>query len=128
VISTDSLTVVAMVGALAVGTGVVFRRTARLPVDRARAGRRAGVGRVPPRCRVAATVAMAGLTGLFAAMWLAEFGSKPAAAAVAAVSAIVIAAGLVAIATTWIWWRPRRLLPASLRAEPDGPTAPDAQA
>ena len=71
-ISADSLTVLAMVAVLALGTRRVQRRFAR--------------------------IAMAGLTGLFAALWLAEFGSAVAGAIVAVVALVVIGVGLVGLA------------------------------
>ena len=71
-ISVDSLTVLAMVAVLALGTRRVQRRYAR--------------------------VAMGGLTGLFAALWLAEFGSAVAGAIVAVAALVVIAVGLVGLA------------------------------
>jgi hypothetical protein len=72
VISTDSLTVIAMVGASAFGAVRVRGR--------------------------AATLAMAGLTGLLAALWLGEFGSRVAGAVVGAVAAIALVAGLAGLA------------------------------
>jgi hypothetical protein len=72
VISTDSITVIAMTAAAAFGAV-----------------------RVPGR---AATVAMAGVTGLLAALWLGEFASTAVAAVVALVAVVVLAAGLVWLA------------------------------
>jgi hypothetical protein len=72
VISVDSLTVLAMVAVLALGTRRVQRRFAR--------------------------IAMGGLTGLFAALWLAEFASAVAGAIVAVGSLAVIAVGLAGLA------------------------------
>ena len=71
-ISIDSLTVIAMTAVLGLATWKVSSR--------------------------GATVALAGLTGLFAALWLAEFASTGAAAVVAIVSLVVLAAGLVVMA------------------------------
>jgi len=71
VISADSLTVLAMVGVLALGTRRVQRRSAR--------------------------IATAGLTGLFAALWLAEFASAIAGAIVAVVALVLIGVGLVGL-------------------------------
>ena len=71
-ISTDSLTVLAMVAVLALGTRRVQRRFAR--------------------------IAMGGLTGLFAALWLAEFASAVAGAIVAVVALVVVGVGLVGLA------------------------------
>ena len=73
-ISIDSLTVIAMMAVLALG---------RVACTAARCARR----RPPP-------VALAGSTGLFAALWLAEFASAGAGAVVAIVALVVIAAGL----------------------------------
>jgi hypothetical protein len=67
VISVDSLTVIAMVAASAFATRRVRSR--------------------------GATLAMAGLTGLLAALWLGEFASTAAAAVVALVAVAVLAAG-----------------------------------
>jgi hypothetical protein len=67
VISTDSLTVIAMVAASAFATARVRSR--------------------------GATLAMAGVTGLLAALWLGEFASTTAAALVALVALAVLAAG-----------------------------------
>ncbi len=67
VISVDSLTVIAMVAASAFATRRVGSR--------------------------GATLAMAGLTGLLAALWLGEFASTAAAAVVALVAVAVLAAG-----------------------------------
>jgi hypothetical protein len=72
VISVDSLTVLAMTALLAVGTRRARRRSGR--------------------------IAMAGLTGLFAALWLAEFVSAPAGAVVAAVATAVLVVGLAGLA------------------------------
>jgi hypothetical protein len=72
VISTDSLTVLAMVAA-------------------------AGFGALRVRGRPA-TVAMAGVTGLLAALWLGEFGSRGAGAVIGVVSAALLLAGLVWLA------------------------------
>jgi len=72
VISADSLTVLAMVAVLALGTRRVQRRFAR--------------------------IAMAGLTGLFAALWLAEFAAPLAGAIVAGVALVVTGVGLVGLA------------------------------
>jgi hypothetical protein len=72
VISTDSLTVLAMTAA-------------------------AGFGAVRVRGR-AATLAMAGVTGLLAALWLGEFGSRVGGAVVAVAAAVVLAAGLASLA------------------------------
>lgn len=66
-ISTDSLTVIAMVAASAFATVRVRSR--------------------------AATLVMAGVTGLLAALWLGEFASTTAAAVVALVAVVVLAAG-----------------------------------
>ncbi len=74
-ISTDSLTVLAMVAVLALGTRRVY-------------GRQASPYRRP------GAVALGGLTGLFAALWMAEFASAGAGAVVAIVALVVIAAGL----------------------------------
>ena len=71
-ISADSLTVLAMVAVLALGTRRVQRRSAR--------------------------IAMAGLTGLFAALWLAEFGSALAGAILAVVALVVLGIGVVGLA------------------------------
>jgi len=73
VISADSLTVLAMTAVLALGTRRVRRRSAR--------------------------IAMGGVTGLFAALWLAEFASAVAGAIVAVVSLVVICVGLVGLAS-----------------------------
>jgi hypothetical protein len=67
VISTDSLTVIAMVAASGFATVRVRSRGARL--------------------------AMTGVTGLLAAVWLGEFASTTAAAVVALVAVAVLAAG-----------------------------------
>ncbi len=71
-ISADSLTVLAMTAVLALGTRRVARLSARL--------------------------AMGGLTGLFAALWLAEFASAAAGGIVAVVSLVVAAVGLAGLA------------------------------
>ena len=71
-ISVDSLTVLAMTAVLALGMRRVQRRSARL--------------------------AMGGLTGLFAALWLAEFVSAAAGAVVAVVALAVLAVGLAGLA------------------------------
>jgi hypothetical protein len=98
VISTDSLTVVVMVAALAFATRALYRKAAAVEPQ---------PGRLPPRCLLAAAVAVAGVTGLFAALWLDEFASTTAAALVALVSLAVLVVGLLAIATTWLWsWPP----------------------
>jgi hypothetical protein len=68
VISTDSLTVIAMVAAAGFATVRVHGR--------------------------AATLAMAGVTGLLAALWLGEFASRVAGAVAAAASVVTLAAGL----------------------------------
>jgi hypothetical protein len=72
VISTDSLTVIAMVAAAGFGTWRVSGR--------------------------AATLAMAGVTGLLAALWLGEFGSRAAGAVVAVAAVVVLVVGLVWLA------------------------------
>jgi hypothetical protein len=84
VISTDSLTVLAMVAA-------------------------SGFATVRVRGR-AATLAMAGVTGLLAALWLGEFGPGVAGAVVGVVAAVALAAGLVwlAIGRSRAADRPRR--------------------
>jgi hypothetical protein len=81
VISTDSLTVIAMVAASAFATVRVKGR---------------------------ATVAMAGLTGLLAALWLGELASIVAAAVVAGVSLVVPAAGLAGMTLVRFRQRPGR--------------------
>jgi hypothetical protein len=72
VISLDSLTVIAMAVVLALGTRRVQRRFAR--------------------------IALAGATGLFIALWLAEFASAVAGAVVAVVALVVLAVGLAGLA------------------------------
>jgi hypothetical protein len=72
VISIDSLTVLAMVVVLALGTRRVH-------------------GRFAP-------IAVGGLTVLFAALWLAEFASAIAGAVVAVVALVVLAVGLAGLA------------------------------
>jgi ABC-type uncharacterized transport system permease subunit len=72
VISVDSLTVLAMTAVLALGTRRAERRPAR--------------------------IAMGGLTGLFAALWLAEFASAVAGGVVAVVSLVVLIVGLAGLA------------------------------
>jgi hypothetical protein len=72
VISVDSLTVLAMTVALALGTRRAKRRFGR--------------------------IAMGGLTSLFAALWLAEFVSAAAGALVAVVAAVVLGVGLAGLA------------------------------
>jgi hypothetical protein len=72
VISVDSLTVLAMTVVLALGTRRVRRRFAR--------------------------IAMGGLTGLFAALWLAEFVSAAVGAVVAVVAMVVLVVGLAGLA------------------------------
>jgi hypothetical protein len=72
VISVDSLTVIAMAVVLALGTRRARRRFAR--------------------------IAMAGLTGLFVGLWLAEFASAVAGAIVAVVAVAVLAVGLAGLA------------------------------
>jgi hypothetical protein len=72
VISIDSLTVIAMVAV-------------------------AGFGAFRVRGR-AATVAMAGVTGLLAALWLGEFGPGVAGAVVGLAAAVALAFGLVWLA------------------------------
>jgi hypothetical protein len=74
VISIDSLTVIGMVAVSALLTMRVRRRSA--------------------------TVAMTGLTGLLAALWLGEYVSITAADVVAIVSLVISVAGLAAIAMT----------------------------
>ena len=71
-ISTDSLTVIAMVAVAGFGTCRVRRH--------------------------AATLAMAGVTGLLAALWLGEFGPAVAGAVVGVAAAVAIAVGLVWLA------------------------------
>jgi hypothetical protein len=71
-ISTDSLTVLAMVAVAGFGTARVRSR--------------------------AATLAMAGLTGLLAALWLGEFGPAVAGAVVGLAAAVALMAGLVWLA------------------------------
>ena len=75
-ISIDSLTVIAMTAVLGLAT---WRARSR-----------------------GATVALAGLTGLFAALWLGEFASAAAAAAVAIGSLGVLVAGLAVMAVARI--------------------------
>jgi hypothetical protein len=72
VISVDSLTVIAMAVVLALGTRRARRRFAR--------------------------IAMAGLTGLFVALWLAEFVAAVAGDIVAVVAVAVLAVGLAGLA------------------------------
>jgi hypothetical protein len=72
VISVDSLTVIAMAVVLALGTRRARRHFAR--------------------------IAMAGLTGLFVALWLAEFAAAVAGAIVAVVAVAVLAVGLAGLA------------------------------
>jgi hypothetical protein len=74
VISIDSLTVIAMVAV-------------------------AGFGAFRVRGR-AATVAMAGVTGLLAALWLGEFGPAVAGAVVGLAAAVALVAGLVWLAVS----------------------------
>jgi hypothetical protein len=74
VISIDSLTVIGMVAVSAFATVRVRRRSA--------------------------TVAMTGVTGLLAALWLAEYVSITAADILGIVSLVLLAAGLGAIAVT----------------------------
>jgi hypothetical protein len=74
VISTDSLTVIAMVAASGFATVRVRSRPARL--------------------------AMAGLTGLLAALWLGEFGPAVAGAVVGLAAAVALVAGLVWLAVS----------------------------
>jgi hypothetical protein len=120
--SSDSLTVLGMAVVLAIATASVFRRAWRMPCERAAATRRAAGTRLPPRCHAAVGVTLAGSTGLVVALWLAEFGSAVVGGVAAAVAAVVAGAGGLAILTTWLWWRPRRLLPPSLRdARADAP-------
>ena len=71
-ISADSLTVIAMVAASAFGTARMRGR--------------------------AATLTMAGVTGLLAALWLGEFGPAAAGAALALVALVALVAGLVWLA------------------------------
>jgi ABC-type uncharacterized transport system permease subunit len=87
VISVDSLTVIAMAVVLGLGTRRVQRRFAR--------------------------IAMAGLTGLFIALWLAEFASAVAGAVVAVVALVVLAVGLAGLAAGRIKPTNRRRPPAS---------------
>ncbi len=72
-ISTDSLTVIAMVAAAGYAAGRVRGR--------------------------AATLAMAGVAGLLAALWLGEFGPAAAGAVVALIAVVALTAGLVGLAT-----------------------------
>jgi hypothetical protein len=91
VISIDSLTVIAMTAVLGLATWRVQRR--------------------------GATVALAGLTGLFAALWLGEFASTAAAAVVAIVSLGVLTAGLAVMAVARI--RRAASTPRARRTPPD---------
>jgi ammonia channel protein AmtB len=75
VISTDSLTVIAMVAVLALGTRRVY-------------------GREESPYRRPGALALGGLTVLLGALWLAEFASAAAAAVVAIAALVVTAAGL----------------------------------
>ena len=90
-ISIDSLTVIAMVAVLGLATWRVHSR--------------------------GATIALAGLTGLFAALWLGEFASTAAAAVVAIVSLVVLAAGLAVMAVARI--RRAASTPPAQRTPPD---------
>jgi O-antigen/teichoic acid export membrane protein len=87
VISVDSLTVIAMAVALGLGTRRMRRRFAR--------------------------VAMAGVTGLLVALWLAEFASPVAGAVVAVLALVVLAVGLAGLAAGRIRPTNRRRPPAS---------------
>ena len=71
-ISTDSLTVIAMTAAAAFGAVRVRSRSA--------------------------TLAMAGVTGLLAALWLGEFASTAAGAVLASAAVVVLVAGLAGLA------------------------------
>ena len=93
--------------AIAAGSGWVWRR---MPEQRARD---TGYRGLPNRCMGAVTVAVAGIALAVAVATLA--GSGGAARAVQLVLFGIFILGLVLIAVTWIAWRPRWLLPPSLR-------------